>query len=88
MQSCQVLQSCGFHSAIERARHCAILTARSPWAITRDMSEFFAMGGYAAYVWPAYGATALILGGLGYAVWRRGQILKKRLAEQEAQKKE
>ena len=21
------------------------------------MSEFFAMGGYAAFVWPAYGAT-------------------------------
>jgi heme exporter protein D len=26
------------------------------------MAEFFAMGGYAAYVWPAYIATVLILG--------------------------
>jgi heme exporter protein D len=25
------------------------------------MSEFFAMGGYAAYVWPAYGVTAVVL---------------------------
>jgi heme exporter protein D len=28
------------------------------------MSEFVAMGGYAAYVWPAYGAAALVLAGL------------------------
>lgn len=25
------------------------------------MSEFFAMGGYAAYVWSAYGITAIVL---------------------------
>jgi len=25
------------------------------------MGDFFAMGGYAAYVWPAYAAAALIL---------------------------
>lgn len=25
------------------------------------MSEFLAMGGYAAYVWPTYGATALVM---------------------------
>jgi heme exporter protein CcmD len=29
------------------------------------MTQFFAMGGYAAYVWSAYGVTAL---GLGAAV--------------------
>lgn len=28
------------------------------------MSEFLAMGGYAAFVWPAWGAAALVLGGL------------------------
>jgi heme exporter protein D len=27
------------------------------------MTEFFAMGGYAAFVWPAYGAAAIVLGG-------------------------
>ncbi len=26
------------------------------------MSEFFAMGGYAAFIWPAYGISALLLG--------------------------
>lgn len=28
------------------------------------MTEFFAMGGYAAYVWPAYGLAALVMLGL------------------------
>jgi len=31
------------------------------------MNEFFAMGGYAAYVWPAYGVAAFILVGLWIA---------------------
>lgn len=31
------------------------------------MAEFFAMGGYGAYVWGAYGAAALILGGVAAA---------------------
>jgi heme exporter protein D len=28
------------------------------------MSEFFAMGGYAAFIWPAYGVTTVLLCGL------------------------
>ena len=28
------------------------------------MSQFFAMGGYAAFVWPAYGVAAVVLIGL------------------------
>ena len=28
------------------------------------MADFFAMGGYAAYIWPAYAVTALVLVGL------------------------
>lgn len=28
------------------------------------MSGFFAMGGYAAYVWPAYAAALIALGGV------------------------
>ena len=28
------------------------------------MAEFFAMGGYAAYVWPSYGLTAVVMIGL------------------------
>jgi len=30
----------------------------------QSISSFFAMGGYAAFIWTAYGAGALILGGL------------------------
>jgi heme exporter protein CcmD len=26
-----------------------------------DLQKFFEMGGYAEYVWPAYGLTALVL---------------------------
>jgi heme exporter protein D len=29
-----------------------------------DWSAFFAMGGYAEYVWPAYGIAAVVLAGL------------------------
>jgi len=28
------------------------------------MDKFFAMGGYAGYVWPAYGIAVLVIGGL------------------------
>ena len=34
------------------------------------MTEFFAMGGYAAYVWPAYGFAALVLIALLVQSWR------------------
>jgi heme exporter protein CcmD len=29
--------------------------------LTMDMQEFFRMGGYAGYVWTAYGLTAFVL---------------------------
>ncbi len=28
------------------------------------MSEFFSMGGYAAFIWPAYGVATIVLCGL------------------------
>jgi len=34
-----------------------------------DFGSFLAMGGYGAYVWPAYGAALVILA----AVWLDGQ---------------
>ena len=34
------------------------------------MSGFLAMGGYAAFVWPAYGVTALLLGIAVALTWR------------------
>ena len=30
-----------------------------------------AMGGYGGFVWPAYGLTAIVLGGLALFSWRR-----------------
>jgi len=34
------------------------------------MAEYFAMGGYAAYVWPAYGVTVVVLVGMLVATLR------------------
>ena len=34
------------------------------------MTDFLAMGGYAAYVWPAYGFAALVLIALLAQSWR------------------
>jgi heme exporter protein D len=38
------------------------------------MTEFLAMGGYARFVWPAYGIAILVLGVMAaqsYRAWRR-----------------
>jgi heme exporter protein D len=35
-----------------------------------DWQTFFAMGGYAAYVWPAYAISVAALLALGFASWR------------------
>jgi heme exporter protein D len=34
------------------------------------MSAFFAMGGYGAYIWPAYGVSVLLLGAAIVMTWR------------------
>ncbi len=44
------------------------------------MSALFAMGGYAAYVWPAYGVSALLLGGAIVVTWRLCAAPKAQLA--------
>lgn len=38
---------------------------------TTLLNGYFAMGGYAAFVWPAYGAAALVLLGFALTSWRR-----------------
>ena len=43
------------------------------------MSGFFAMGGYAAFVWPAYGVSALALVGMVWQCWAAWRAAKKRL---------
>ena len=35
------------------------------------IDAYLAMGGYAVYVWPAYGLTFAVLGGLALHSWRR-----------------
>jgi len=36
-----------------------------------DISGYLAMGGYAVFVWPAYGVALAVLGGLAWYSWRR-----------------
>lgn len=45
------------------------------------MNAFFEMGGYGAYVWPAYGVSAVAILGIAYLIWRRGRRLHKQLEE-------
>jgi len=42
------------------------------------LSDFFAMGGYGAYVWPAFGFAAMVLLGLGLQSW---WVARRRAAE-------
>lgn len=44
------------------------------------MAEFFAMGGYAEFVWPSYAASALGLAGLTLYVARRNARVRTELA--------
>jgi heme exporter protein D len=36
-----------------------------------NIAAYLAMGGYAVFVWPAYGLTFAVLGGLAVHSWRR-----------------
>ncbi|HEV2321403.1 MAG TPA: heme exporter protein CcmD [Gammaproteobacteria bacterium] len=44
----------------------------------KSLHEFLTMGGYAAYVWPAYGVTAVVM---LVNAFQPGLRLKRRLAE-------
>lgn len=49
-----------------------------------DWNAFFAMGGYAAFVWPAYAISIIALVALALASWRgmrRAERLAKRSDE-------
>lgn len=42
-----------------------------------SLAEFFAMGGYATYVWPAYGlAIAILIGNVLQPILQRKKLLK------------
>ena len=46
-----------------------------------DFQSFVAMGGYAGYVWPAYGLTALMF--VGMLVWTLRSLKARRRLEEE-----
>ena len=50
------------------------------------MTEFFHMGGYGAYIWPAYGIAALVMIGLMVATLRSLKSYEAALAALEAEK--
>lgn len=35
------------------------------------LNQYFAMGGYAAFVWPAYAVATIAIGGISWQSWRR-----------------
>jgi len=39
--------------------------------VVGDFGQYLAMGGYAAFVWPAYGVALAVLGGIAWHSWRR-----------------
>jgi heme exporter protein D len=46
--------------------------------MTDALGQFLAMGGYARFVWPAYGVAVLVLGAMAlqsYRAWRRQRSL-------------
>jgi heme exporter protein D len=45
-----------------------------------DWQTFLEMGGYAAYVWPAYGASLTALLVLGLVSWRQMKRVERRVA--------
>jgi len=51
----------------------------SGW-LGQGLAAWLAMGGYAAFVWPAYGLTAAVLGGFAWQSWRRHRRSEKALA--------
>jgi heme exporter protein D len=46
-----------------------------------NVARYLAMGGYAAFVWPAYGVALAVLGGLTWHSWRRYQTSTDALAK-------
>ena len=51
------------------------------------MSQFFAMGGYAAFIWPAYGVSFLGLLAMVWQSWAGWRAAKKRLKALEEDKR-
>lgn len=43
------------------------------------LARWAAMGGYAVYVWPAYAAAVVILGGIALQSWWRYRVSRREL---------
>jgi heme exporter protein D len=43
-------------------------------SILPGVSHWLAMGGYAAFVWPAYAVAVAVLGGLAWHSWRAHRV--------------
>jgi heme exporter protein D len=52
------------------------------------MSDYWAMGGYAMFVWPAYGLSALVMLGLCVGAWRSLKRRERDLAALQAERGE
>jgi heme exporter protein D len=57
------------------------------------MNEFFAMGGYGAFIWPAYGTAAILMAGVLILSWnsmrqREALVKSLRAGRREEQVKE
>jgi len=50
----------------------------------RDAGDFFWMGGYALYVWGAYGVMALLMAGEPVLAWMRLRAARAAVAEEAA----
>jgi heme exporter protein D len=51
------------------------------------VTHFFAMGGYGAFIWPAYGASLIGLLAIAWQSWAAWRAAKKRLAALEEDRK-
>jgi len=45
------------------------------------MNDYLAMGGYGAFVWPAYALSALVMIGLAVTAWRNLRVRERDLAK-------
>ena len=51
----------------------------------QSLADFFAMGGYAGFVWPAYGIAALVLVGLLGVSWHQLRQAREMLRRYDSQ---
>jgi heme exporter protein D len=48
------------------------------------LAQYFAMGGYAVFIWPSYGLGLILLAGMVIAAYRRMRLAETAIEEVEA----